>query len=379
MVGNLAGIMMSPQTYDKFIKKYGAVNAKTVVEATSADEMGVGYTSPFTSSTGLNFTVTTLYTYDPYDIFSDKAIKGFESFQANVPFVAYTTQQMSTAASGGALDAFVNEYQNYINKIEYKAYTFVPFGMRHDNPMYSVGTLTPDQAQLLKEFTDYCLTDEAQAVATKCGFNYNDTYVSEVPTFSGKELLAAQSLWKEKKDSGQTVVAVFIADVSGSMGGSAIANLKSSLKNASQYINSGNYIGLVSYSSNVTINLPIGKFDINQRAYFEGAVNSLTEGGNTATFDAVLVGLDMLLKAKANIPNAKPLLFVLSDGAQNWGQSLSDIKSILEAYQIPINTIGYNDDNKALQELANINEGAIVNADTENVVYELKNLFNSQM
>jgi Ca-activated chloride channel family protein len=151
------------------------------------------------------------------------------------------------------------------------------------------------------------------------------------------------------------------------------------LKNASQYINSGNYIGLVSYSSNVTINLPIGKFDINQRAYFEGAVGGLTEGGNTATFDAVLVGLDMLLKAKANIPNAKPLLFVLSDGDQNWGQSLSEIKPILEAYQIPINTIGYNDDNSALKELANINEGASVNADTVNVVYELKNLFNSQM
>jgi von Willebrand factor type A domain. len=228
-------------------------------------------------------------------------------------------------------------------------------------------------------FADYCLTDEAQKLATKYGFNAMDSYVSELPTFDGKDLLAAQSIWKEKKDSGQPVVAVFVADVSGSMNGTPLVNLKNSLVNATRYINTDNYIGLVSYSSDVTINLPIRKFDINQRAYFEGAVSDLTAGGNTATFNAVTVALDMLLKAKQEIPNAKLMIFVLSDGAQNAGYSLESIRGILDAYQIPVNTIGYNDTNKALQQLATINEGASINAESENVVYELKNLFNSQM
>ncbi|MBP0966459.1 MAG: VWA domain-containing protein [Oscillospiraceae bacterium] len=179
-------------------------------------------------------------------------------------------------------------------------------------------------------------------------------------------------------------MAVFVADVSGSMGGAPIQNLQSSLINASQYINDSNYVGLVSYSTNVAINLPIARFDLNQRSYFTGAVGSLTPGGNTATYDAVLVALDMLTKAQAETEaetgeHIKPLLFVLSDGEQNVGASLREITPIVGGLEIPVYTIGYNANLSALQELSAINEAASINADNDDVIYNLKSLFNAQM
>ena len=46
------------------IDKYGSVNVKTVTEAIANNELSMGYTDPFASSTGLNFLVTALHTFD---------------------------------------------------------------------------------------------------------------------------------------------------------------------------------------------------------------------------------------------------------------------------------------------------------------------------
>ena len=43
----------------------------------------------------------------------------------------------------------------------------------------------------------------------------------------------------------------------------------------------------------------------------------------------------------------------------------------MEEPGIPIYTIGYNADIDALEEISLINEGASINADTEDVVYKL--------
>ena len=86
-----------------------------------------------------------------------------------------------------------------------------------------------------------------------------------------------------------------------------------------KYINSDNYIGLVSYSNDVTIELPIGKFDLNQQSLFKGAVENLYANGGTATFDGICVAMDMINKAMEQYPDAKPMLFVLSDGETNSG------------------------------------------------------------
>ena len=381
LAGNVAGILLSKSKYDQIIDKYGSVNMKVVSQATADGEIAMGYTNPFVSSTGLNFLVNTLYTYDSDDLLSDTAIEGFKAFQENVPMVSYNTLQMRTAAESGSLDAMVMEYQLYVNDPTLQSsYVFTPFGVRHDNPVYALNGLSGDELKVLKKFCEYCLTDSAQAHAEECGFNKNEKYVSELPDdISGSVLLQAQKLYKENKDSGKPIVAVFVADISGSMNGEPINSLKTSLINSMQYINKDNYIGLVSYSNKVYVNLPIAQFDLNQQAYFKGAVQDLNATGQTATYDAIVVALDMINKAMEEHPDAKPMIFLLSDGEQNVGLNLNDIEPVVSSYEVPIYTIGYNANIDALKKISEINEAATINAASDDIIYQLKNLFNSEM
>jgi Ca-activated chloride channel family protein len=165
------------------------------------------------------------------------------------------------------------------------------------------------------------------------------------------------------------------------MAGDAINQLKNSLSNGVNYINGRNYVGLVSYSSKVTVELPIAKFDLNQRSYFQGAVNRLTAGGTTSTYEAITVALKMVKEAKANNPNAKTMIFLLSDGLANGKYTLDTIENVLKEEGTPIYTIGYTSaaDTKALESLSKINESTSINADSDDIIYKIKSLFNSQM
>lgn len=380
LAGNVAGVLLSNDKYKELIDKYGSINMKTITSATESGEFAMGYTNPFASSTGLNFLLSTLYTYNPKDFLSDEAIAGFNKFQENIPFVSYTTMQMRDAAASGELDGFVLEYQSYYNLPDIqREYKFTPFGTRHDNPLYAIGNLSNTKQEILEKFAEYCLSDNSQKLASEYGFNQKDDYVSEMPEFKGNDIINAQKLYKKNKNLGKPIVAVFVSDVSGSMNGEPLNNLKNSLINSMKYINSDNYVGLVSYSNNVSIDVPIEKFDLNQKSLFKGAVETLEASGNTATFDAIVVAIDMLNKAKETYPDCKPMLFVLSDGEQNMGCSLNDISPILEAYKIPVYTIGYNANIDALQRISSINEAATINADSDDITYQLKNLFNSEM
>ena len=52
---------------------------------------------------------------------------------------------------------------------------------------------------------------------------------------------------------------------------------------------------------------------------------------------------------------------------------------ILEAVEIPVHTIGYNANIKALENISDINEATSINADSEDVIYKLGSLFNAEM
>ncbi len=377
---NVAGMLLSQTTYDALQEKYGKVDLGVIVEATCNNEIAMGYTNPYASSTGMNFLVSTLSHFDEANPLSATAISGFQKFQENVPFVSYITMQMRSAAESGSLDAFILEYQSYMNDSTLKRdYNFIPFGVRHDSPMYAVGNLEGEKQELLKLFTEYCTSNESQKLATEYGFYNNPDYAPAMSDYDGDLLINAQKLWKEEKDLGKPIIAVFVMDVSGSMSGTPLTQLKQSLINSMQYINNNNYIGLVSYSTDVTINLPINEFNLNQKSYFNGAVEGLSAAGNTATFDAVIVAADMLVKKQAEVPNSKLMMFVLSDGETNIGHSIEEASNVIKNLNIPIYTIGYNANIAALEEISSINEAASIDANSGNVINELKNLFNSSL
>jgi Ca-activated chloride channel family protein len=270
-----------------------------------------------------------------------------------------------------------------MNTPDIRSYEFTPFGVRHDNPMYAIGDLSAEKKKILNQFVEFTQQEKYQTLATNYGFNGLNQYQSNASAVSGDVVIQAQKLWKENNNAGKPICTVFVADVSGSMDGEPLNKLKSSLLDGQYYIGKDNLVGLISYSNNVHIDLPIAKFDLKQRSLFAGAVNDLQAGGSTSTFDAIAVAMQMLIDQKAAgldaDPNLKPRIFVLSDGETNTGHSLEEIKPIAKKLGIPIYTIGYNADIPALQEISGWTEAACINADTQTVGYELGKLFNAVM
>ena len=378
LAGNVAGVVISKRKNDEIVRKYGSINLKIISEAVSKNEIAMGYTNPFASSAGLNFLISTLSSFDEKNPLSEKAVNGFEKFQTNIPFVAYTTVQMRDAAQQGVLDGFILEYNQVDANPELKSnYVFTPFGVRHDSPLYEIGDLSPEKEEILKKFIEFSKTDKYQELASEYGFNRYNEYNPEIGDINGDIISQAQKLWKEKKDVNNDIAAVFVADISGSMEGAPLNKLKTSLLSGSQYISKDISIGLVTFSTDVNINLPIAKFDLNQRSFFTGAVENMQGRGDTAMFDGIIVATKMLMEEKAKNPNTKLMLFVLSDGQSNYGHSLNESKEMLRTLKIPIYTIGYNANLQELQTLSSINEAASINADSEDVIYKLASLFNA--
>lgn len=364
LVGNTAGILVKKGTYSDF---------DSIIKAVQDNKINVGYTNPQTSATGLNLLLTLL----------KDGTDNFTKFNANIPYIAYTTQQMRDSASNGSLDGMLTEYQAYINDQNLTSiYDFIPFGVRHDNPIYicNKDSKTQEELDAIRMIVDFCKSDEMQAIATKKGFNANNDYKTDL-NFSGAEVTQGLTTYKKEKDNGKDIIAVFVADCSGSMSGEPMEQLKTSLSNGLSYINENNYVGFVSYSSRVTVELPIAQLDMNQRSYFQGAINSLQANGNTYTYEALIVATKMIEEAKVNHPDAKCMIILLSDGLANGELRINDINDAVKTSTIPIYTISYGSeaDKDSLSQIANINEAATINADSDDIIYKLKSLFNSQL
>lgn len=380
ILGNTAGILIQQDIYNSFIEKYKECTMDNILKAALNGDLLFAYTNPYTSSTGLNMLCEMLVAFDPEDPLSEKASRALMDYQLQSPPVAYTTAVLKNSAAKGIINAMVMEEQAYINTPELRNYEYVPAGVRHDHPVYSFDWTTSEEKQAAEIFTEYCMNISNQKLGSEKGFNRSDSYASSKQHMTGTDYITAQKIWKQNKNGGKPVIAVFVADVSMSMNGEPLNALKKSLVSTTSFIGAEHYVGLVSYSSGVTINLPIAQFDPTQRAYFSGEVKNLSVGSNTATYNALLVAMQMIQEKMKEIPDAEPMLFLLTDGDQNTGYSLSKTLPIVGGLQVPVYSIAYNYHNTGdLEALSEINEASVIKADTDDIVNQLRNLFNANL
>ena len=191
LVSNVAGIVIREDTYDMLIHEYGLVDISTVIDATINDKISMGYTNPYVCSTGLNFLISSLYSFDSDNPLSDKAKAGFEEFQKNVPVISYNTTQMKGAIESDSLDVLLMEYQTFVNTPELRNFIFVPFGILHDNPLYSIDT---EKKIAMELFTTFATNTESQNSAKEYGFYAHNDYVSGIPETDGNIIWDAQKL-----------------------------------------------------------------------------------------------------------------------------------------------------------------------------------------
>jgi Ca-activated chloride channel family protein len=309
---------------------------------------------------------------------SPDVASAFEAFQAGVPFVAQNTLQMRDAAQGsGVLDALVMEHQSWVNVTGMNDYEFIPFGVRHDSPLYATPEADPDEREVLKLFANFIQSQ--QSAVSNFGFGRQSNYSNAYNISDSSIIGQAQKVWKLKKSGGRPIAAVFVADVSGSMEGARIKNLKRAMIESSDLINSTNSIGLVTYSEQVNVDLSIRPFNVQQKALFNGAVGRLRTGGKTATNNAVLVAAELLLAYGKTNPDHKKVIFLLSDGETNRGVDFTEVEKALEWSGIPIHSIAYELKSDHLKALAGLAEGAYIESSADSASYRIGNLLNSEM
>lgn len=377
---NTAGIIVKKSRLD-LIATDGQLDVPKLLTNVSSGKFAMGYTNPYQSSTGLNFLLTILNAFAEgieSEMLSPDVASAFEAFQTGVPFVAQTTLQMRDAAQGsGVLDAMVMENQSWVNVTGMNDYTFIPFGIRHDSPLYATSEADSAEREVLRLFVEFI--DQQQAMVEKFGFGRKLSYQSAYDLEDGTIIARAQGLWKQKKSGGRPVAAVFVADVSGSMEGTRLRNLQEALIESSDLISSGNAIGLVTYSEQVNVDLYVRDFDVQQKSLFIGAVERLSAGGRTATNNAVLVAANLLFEFQEQHPDHKAVIFVLSDGERNRGLPFEEISEALEWSGIPVHTIAYEVQSDELKLLSGLAEGAYVESSAESASYRIGNLLNSEM
>lgn len=378
MVGNTMGIAIQQKKYDELKSAYSDVTIQTIVDATKDGKLGVGYTNPTNNPTGLNFVISMLSYFDANNPMSFEATTDFSAFQSAVPLVSYSMDQMKQAVNNGTINAFVVERQAFSADSDLSNnFVFMPFGVRHDNPLYAVGDVSAEESSVLTKFAEFAQSTEIQKYGNELGFNKDMTYTSTVANYEGSLIKEVLDVWKQAKTSTGGMSVIFVADVSGSMDGEKIKSLQQSLLNGMQYIGEETRVGLITFESNVYVDVPLGEFTTEQQEYFAGAVEKLKANGGTSTNDAIVIANKLLHDEPAE---NKKLIIVLSDGQTGSGYSLGTVKSLLDATEVPIYTIGYgsNADEAELKEIAGINNGTYIKATTDNIGYLMKTIFEAE-
>ena len=381
-VPNVAGIVMKDDTAEELEATYGELTPEVLVDAVIAGDLVMGYTDPFASSTGLNFLLTVLDSIadgDPARLTSPDVASVFEQFQRQVPFVALTTLQMRDSVENdtGTLDTFVMEWQTFSNTESLQSgYQFIPFGARHDNPLYAVGELSAAQSEALAAFANFAQRPEYQELAAEYGFD-PPPFESTVEVPSGSTLIDVQNVWKDKKDGGRPVATVFVVDVSGSMEGERILAVQEAMLSAREFIKPETQVGVVEFSDIASKRLDIAPFDLNQQARYAAIAEDLSPGGGTAMYDGIVLGLSMLEDQRAVNPDVKPILVVLTDGQTTDGLTFDNVDGVIEGLRIPIYTVGFEADLDELGRVSSLVEAASIDASADDVEFKIAALFNA--
>ena len=341
MVENVAGIVMKEETASELRATYGELSPENLVDAVIAGDLVMGYTDPFASSTGLNFLLTVLDSIaegDETQLTSPDVASVFEQFQRQVPFVALTTLQMRDSVENdtGTLDTFVMEWQTYTNTDSLQSgFEFIPFGVRHDNPLYAVGDLTAPESETLELFAQFAEQPEYTELAAEFGFD-PAPFTPTVEAPSGSTLIDVQNVWKDKKDGGRPVATVFVVDVSGSMEGTRIQSVRNAMVSAREFVKPETEVGVVEFNDTAMKRLDIAEFDLNQQGRYAAIAEDLSPGGGTAMYDGIVLGLKMLEDQRAADPDLKTILVVLTDGETTDGLQFSDVDEMIAGLRIPI-------------------------------------------
>jgi Ca-activated chloride channel family protein len=369
-----------------------------VMERTLAGQLRMGTCNPYLCSPGLDFMHTLLWTTAGHadqggvlqaaELERGSIQRSLELFQQRVSRIdpTYIEQIEIWKRRPEALDAAVMAEQSYRQlqrEPGFEDLLAVPFGADQGSPLVALPWTTGPERQVLERFARFLTSSPLQTLARSQDFGQPSPVPADArpPRADGALLSKVQRLWKQRKDGGRTVYLQLLVDVSGSMNeNDRLSQLKRALIVASGAINSGNQVGLISFSNKPTRLMPLQPYDANSRARLLATVQGLQANGSTALYDGLAVALHDLMQARRRDPNGRFHLLVLSDGMATMGLQLGDLRSVIANSDITITPIAYGDVNDGeLRDIAAIREGTVYRGDPKLILPLINDLFQTTL
>ena len=391
LVSNTAGWVVSKDVYQQ-LTSGGDVTFDRLLNAIAAGQINVAYPNPYTSSTALNLLYTLYWRAAGHqknggvlttaELQTPQVQSVFDQFQAQVLTTTPTTLDLQELflRDQSELQAFPLEYQNYLALKQiagFESTEFIPFGLPHNNPLVGFDWNDAETAAALQAFAAFAQSPEMAQLAQNQGFvDTSDLKNAHPPIPNGETLVAAQSSWKIHKDSGRTVYLEMVIDTSGSMDGEPLRAVQDGLRIASQQINPGNQVGLVTFADQPVRRLELTPYDELQQKKLLAAIDQLQADGVTAMYDGVMVALADLMEKRASDPDGRFYLLLLSDGDANKGHLFPEVEEIMAHSDVRFYPIAYGSANQQeLQAIANLRESTVKQGNPENVQTLFKDLF----
>lgn len=396
LVGNRSVIAVRGAAWEK--SGGGKLGFGPVMERTLAGQLRMGTCNPYLCSPGLDFMHTLLWTTAGHagnggtlqtaELDRGSIQRSLELFQQRVSRIdpTYLEQIEIWKRRPESLDAVVMAEQSFRQlhrEPGFEDLLAVPFGADQDSPLVTLPWTTGPEREALERFARFVTSAPLQTLARSQDFGDPSPVPSEArpPRTDGKLLSRVQRLWKQRKDGGRTVYLQLLVDLSGSMNEKKrLPQLKRALIAASGAINSGNHVGLIGFSDQPKLLMPLQPYDSNSRARLLATVQGLEANGPTALYDGMAVALHDLMLARRRDPNGRFHLLVLSDGMATKGLELGDLRSVIEHSNITITPIAYGDVNDGeLRDIAAIRESTVYRGDPKSILPLINDLFQTTL
>ncbi|MBD1916662.1 MULTISPECIES: vWA domain-containing protein [Cyanophyceae] len=397
LVANQAIFALQPQVYETLFER-GEVTFDRVVAAILAGEFEVGFCNPYIASPALNFLHTLLWRAAGHDqTGAPLQVEDLDNPAVNSVFAAFQQQIALTTPTyldlkqiwrqdPDAFQAIIMSRQSFVNlkkEPEFAHLVEIPFGVPETSPLVAFDWTSPAEREALKAFAAFATAAPMQEQAIQQGHVQTD-YLKQgnfPPLPSGEVLKAAQAFWKQRKDGGRTVYMELVVDTSGSMDqNNRLKAVQEALRFASQQINPGNQIGLVTFSDRAIRRIHLAPFnELEQKRLFT-AINQLQPDGATALYDGLAVALAELMEMQKTDPDGQFCLLLLTDGDRTDGLKFNQIKEVIRQSGVRVYPIAYGEVNhRELAAIAAIRESAVYEGTPEKVQVLLRDLFQTNL
>lgn len=205
----------------------------------------------------------------------------------------------------------------------------------HDNPFAvpDAPWVSAEQRQAAQVVGEFLWSDPVQRQFVEWGFRpgtelpFKDVLTPKLGVdadqprrvlghLSAESAQAIHRSWDDVKKPG---VAVLVLDVSGSMNGDKLRQAKDGAKRFVDAASKYTHVGLISFASQVNVLVPTGPLP-ETRFRISEAIDGLTAGGQTALYDAVQSGVEMIDEYEGMPGEAIRGVVLLSDGQVTSGQ-----------------------------------------------------------